>query len=594
MKNDIRFLINILIRLSCHFNYKRKIQLIFLFLMMIANAIAEICNLSLIIPFITVLTNKDKLNDFKIINYFSELFSIQNPNDILISITLIFCLTTLTAMSIRLINIYLYGKVSALLGADISVKAYRNLLTRPYIYYIQKNKSEFIIALQEYSAWTVGVISSALQIFLALIIIFSILLSLFIVNATVIFIISFSCLILYSILSRLLNKKFENLSTILTNRSKEQLQVLQEGFGSIIDINLYGDYKYFLSIYSKIVLELREKQQQMRFLSTFPRYIIEAFVLIIFALIGLFMAIRFNNIASLIPLIAFISLAIQKLLPSFQMIYSNISLIKSQKKSVLKILDILDYKFSEDSFFDEKNYIFFKKIEFKNVGFQYTINQPKIINDFSLTFYESEKIGIVGSSGAGKSTFINLLMGLLEPSEGSIFVDDKCISNAKIPNKLLSWKSSISYVPQTLFLSDASIAENIAVGESLSEIDYDRLEEACHNAKILSFIKSNKEGFLSKVGDNGIKLSGGQRQRIGIARALYRKSKILVLDEATSALDVKTEEQFLNCIFSLKDKLTIFIVTHRLSTVKSCDKIMIISEGRLKYFGKPEEKTNIN
>ena len=211
-----------------------------------------------------------------------------------------------------------------------------------------------------------------------------------------------------------------------------------------------------------------------------------------------------------------------------------------------------------------------------------------------MTFYESEKIGIVGSSGAGKSTFINLLMGLLEHSQGSIFVDDKCISNSKLSNKLLSWKSSISYVPQTLFLSDASIAENIAVGESFSEIDFDRLEEACHNAKILSFINSNKEGFLSKVGDNGIKLSGGQRQRIGIARALYRKSKILVLDEATSALDVKTEEQFLNCIFSLKDKLTIFIVNHRLSSVKNCDKIMLISEGKIKYFGKPDENLIIN
>ena len=219
---------------------------------------------------------------------------------------------------------------------------------------------------------------------------------------------------------------------------------------------------------------------------------------------------------------------------------------------------------------------------FQNLYFKYISNQSYILKNINLEIFKGEFIGIIGKTGDGKSTFIDLMMGLLKPSKGYIYLDNKNIhikNNYKI---LRAWRKSISHVPQTINLFDSTIAENVAFGENANQINIEEVKNACRIAMIDEFISSLKDGYFTRVGELGKKLSGGQRQRIGIARALYSKSNILVFDEATSALDVITEKKILKSIISLKNNPTVIMIAHRLTTLKEADKLVEIEKGIIK------------
>ena len=229
-----------------------------------------------------------------------------------------------------------------------------------------------------------------------------------------------------------------------------------------------------------------------------------------------------------------------------------------------------------------------KCINLEGVQFRYGPQEPEVLLGLDMEIRLGERIGLIGSTGSGKSTTVDLLMGLLKPTAGKVLVDGADLHDPKHPERLVAWRASIAHVPQSIYLADGSIAENIAFGVSRQHIDLALVKQAAAKAQIASFIESSPEGYESFVGERGIRLSGGQRQRIGIARALYKKAKVLVLDEATSALDSRTEESVMNAINALSESLTVIIIAHRLSTVESCDRVIRLEHGVVEADGPPQ------
>ena len=292
--------------------------------------------------------------------------------------------------------------------------------------------------------------------------------------------------------------------------------------------------------------------------------------------------------AAALPVLGAFALGAQRLLPAMQQTYSGWSSLKGYSTDLEGVLEMLQQPLPTVLEVNKK-LVLNSEICFFDVCFSYGQGSKGVLNDLSLKIERGQRVGFIGSTGSGKSTTVDLLMGLLYPIKGQIFVDGLDLHDPAHPERLLAWRSAIAHVPQTIYLADSSIAENIAFGVSRQQIDFDRLQLAAKQAQIASFIEASPDGYNSFVGERGIRLSGGQRQRLGIARALYKQAQVLILDEATSALDNDTEQAVMDAINQLDRNLTVVMIAHRLSTVAKCDRVIRLDHGRVVADGPPSE-----
>ena len=338
---------------------------------------------------------------------------------------------------------------------------------------------------------------------------------------------------------------------------------------------------FFIKKYNEIDFGLRDAVAENKFLGSVPRYVIEALVVILLALLGLYYAYQPDGMSSGLPILGFIALASQKLIPNMQQIYRSYASIAGSKENLDDTLNILnqDLITNDDDLASQKKIYDFNKLSLKHISFRYTKDDPLIFNDINLDVYKGEKIGIVGVTGGGKSTLVDLILGLLKPESGEIFIDDNSIETIKS-----SWQKMISHVPQDVYYSDDSFAKNIAFGSDSENINKDKLIDASKDARILDYILKQDKKFDHNLGESGVQLSGGQKQRLGIARALYKDSNLIIFDEATSALDENTEKDVVNSIQSIDTNKTVLIIAHRLSTIKNVDRIVFVENGKLEIF----------
>ncbi len=303
------------------------------------------------------------------------------------------------------------------------------------------------------------------------------------------------------------------------------------------------------------------------------------------ALISIFvlaLSYRPGGMNDALPVLGMLALGAQRLLPLMQQLYGNWSVVTGNKAAMLDVLDLLDQKLPTSANQPSPLPLLFSEaIIFDNIRFQYEINGPWVLNGIDLVIPKGSRAGFIGSTGSGKSTALDLLMGLLEPTEGRIQVDGQTISH----EHQRAWQRSIASVPQNIFLTDSTITENIAFGIPVDQIDIERVLQAAEQARIAEFIENCPKGYNTIVGERGVRLSGGQRQRIGIARALYKKASVLIFDEATSALDSETEDAVMQAIEGLSKNLTILIIAHRISTLKNCDFIIKLDNGKITMQG---------
>ena len=573
--------IQILLEIWNHLTKRRKIQLFIFSILNLLSSFSESFSIAMTLPLISVLIDPSQMWGILWIQKLCLSFGINNPSQLITPITLIFIIASLFSTFIKLFILRTNNFFAASIGNDISSLTYSTILNQPYEEQIELNSSEAISAATNYADATREAIYGSLNFLSYSSFVLTIEITLFIFNwkvalaSIIVFGISYFFVSYKSKLKILKNGK------VIANFGKERVKSIQEGLGSIRDVLLGSKQKIFIDNYSKIDLLFRKKQASNKFITFSPRYIIENVGFIFLAIIAYKLAGGENGTNNILPVLGTFAVAAQKLLPSMQQCYNSIGTIRSNKSSVQKVLEILNKK---NNIFDLKGikpFDFKKSIKLSNISFKYINSNRLILNKINLQIKKGERIGLIGPTGSGKSTLSDILMGLLKPTSGEIIIDDINLYNSENPLDIFNWRLSISHVPQNIYLSDSSIAENIAFGVPFNEVDFLKVESVAKRAKIDIFINQSENKYLTKIGENGIKLSGGERQRIGIARALYHNAKVIVFDEATSALDDKTESEVISSLNQLDDQLTIIIIAHRLTTLEICDRVLKIENSRI-------------
>ena len=357
----------------------------------------------------------------------------------------------------------------------------------------------------------------------------------------------------------------------------------------IRDIILDNSQKYYLNIFSKVDLGLRKRIGENGFLSILPRYLIESLGLLLIALL-LLISNESSNPKYYIPFIAVIALGAQRILPSLQMIYSSWSQVNSYRTALkLVIFELRDNKNIQTLRVNNNSIKDFKEIYFECISHSYLNSSLESLKNISFKIKAGEHVGIIGETGSGKSTLVDVLMGLLKPSKGEILIDNKNLYKKESSNSLICWRKSISHVPQNIYITDDTIARNIALGDINKKLNMNKVIYAAKLAKLSEFISTLPKGYETIMGERGSRLSGGQKQRLGIARALYKNAKLIIFDEATSALDTDTEAYILNSINSLAPNITLITIAHRYSAVKNCSKIIKLNNGKIEKITTPDE-----
>lgn len=565
---------------------RRRIQLVILAPLMIISGVAEFLSLGAVLPFLMVLVEPNRLWQEPLIQLFASRVGISEASQLLMPAICIFVAATLFAAAIRVSNLWINFRMAAAVGSDLSCEAYRRILYQPYQIHVQLNSSTVITGITSNVDNTVAAIKALLQLTTSVIVASALIIGLLFIDAPVAITAASIFGVAYALLAFKSRRELTTNGLKIVHTINNRLKALQEGIGAIRDVLLDGSQSTYLEIYKKSDFPQRQLQAKNSFISAYPRFILEALGMVLIALIGGLLVMNYGNGAAVIPLLGALALGSQRLLPALQQIYNSWTILTSCNAAMASVLDLLNQPLPKN-IQRASPMEFVQELCLDNVSFSYSPDLPLVLHDLNLKIRAGERIGLIGKTGCGKSTMIDLLMGLLEPSSGRIFVDGRDIHHPKSPDLVNAWRATIAHVPQNIYLADSSIAENIAFGVPKQLIDMNQVCKAASQAQISSFIEDCTHGYESFVGERGIRLSGGQRQRLGIARALYKKANVLVFDEATSALDNSTEQAVIEAIDCLQRELTIVMIAHRLSTVARFDRLIRLEQGIVVADGPP-------
>lgn len=550
----------------------------FLAIVILLSSGAELLSLGAVIPFLMVLSEPGSLWDEPIVHTLVARLGYTQASQLVVPAATAFGMAALLAGAVRLLNLWLNGRLTAQIGSDLSCEAYRRTLYQPYEVHARRNSADVIKGTTTEITFTVRAITALLQMSTSAAVAIGLICGLVVFNWRLALIAISVFGSAYLVLAVTVRRELQLNSKLISNAARQQIKALQEGLGAIREVILNSNQETYIEIYRKADLPQRRLQAQNLYLSLYPRYAMEALGLIGIAAISGSLAVGDKN--SEIPFLGFLALCAQRLLPALQQVYSEWSALKGLNANIAAVASMLDQPLprmtAKPHKLEEIN-----TIRLEGVHYRYASDMPEVLKGLSLVIKRGERIGLIGSTGSGKSTTIDILMGLLTPSSGRVLVDGVDINSPQKPGFINSWRASIAHVPQNIYLADCSITENIAFGVPANQIDFERVKQAARKAQIDRFIESSSGSYESTVGEKGIRLSGGQRQRIAIARALYKGASILILDEATSALDNQTETAVMEEIKSLEGGLTIISVAHRLSSLKGYDRILEIKGGIL-------------
>lgn len=558
---------------------RKKLALV-LILMLIVSFF-EVISVGMLFPFLAILASPTKTFGHPMMQLILPILDIHSPSDLLTPLMAIFAITVVIACAMRLLLLWSTVRLSFVIGTEITSSVYRKTLYQPYHVHIARNSSEIISVVSNKSHAVVhSALIPALTLLNAFLMLISILTAIFLINPLIAIIpIAFFggvYLFLYLLTRRLLEQD----GSTVAHEGTQIVKKLQEGLGGIRDILIDGSQSVYLRMYSESDTRLRRAQGRSIIVSQSPRFLIESFGMLIIVGLAYILGKQQNGLVEVLPVMGVLAVAAQRMLPVLQQAYAAWGSVKSGQASLQDTLDLLEQdEPNSDALLPIKPTGFNSDIKLSNLGFRYKPEMPWVFRGVDLKIKKGERIGIIGPSGGGKSTLLDILMGLLEPTEGWLEIDGVPVRTDTLPH----WQLHVAHVPQSIFIADISVAENVAFGVLKNEIDFERVRLCCRKAQVADLIESWPDQYMTCVGERGVRLSGGQSQRIGIARALYKKADVIIFDEATSALDSQTEAAVMATLENLGENLTIFLIAHRLTTLKMCTRVFELRDSRIAH-----------
>lgn len=563
---------------------KYKLRFVFLFILMIISSFAEMLSIGSLIPFLAILVSPDLLYSYKYLQPFMSYLENSDLQQVRLVTFLIFISCILIAGIIRYSLLFISTKVVFRAGVFLSESIFHKVLGIPFDEHINTNTSVHLnIIFNKTNDTVYGLLLPLTSIISSLFIVVSVLTVLIILDPVVML----SCFTLfgfsYLLIIFLTRKLVSANSHTIANHSTLAVQVLQEALHGIRDLILSNTRRQVVASYTSHIDRMRSAQAQNAIIAAGPKFIIETMGILVISSIAFFLTSDGNNSGSVIPILGALAVGAQRILPALQQIYINLTSVRAVEVSLREIVNTLYESLDEDSgelntsVVHDKFITFQDDISLTSVSYRYKGSKTDAISNLDLTIRKGERVGIMGTTGSGKSSILDLLMGLLLPTSGTIKVDGKILT----PQNIYLWRNKISHVSQAIYFLDASIVANIALGVPENKVDWVKVKSVCQIAEIAEDIGNLPQGYLSPMGENGELFSGGQRQRIALARALYRGSEILLLDEATSALDVETESKVMQNLINYSSDTTIIMVAHRTAVLEFCNTLLKVKKGRI-------------
>lgn len=576
-------------KLRVLFNKRDKKKFLLLFFMMIIAAIFETAGIGLIVPFVGIVTNPTMIQEQPILSFAYKLLNFQSVNTFIIFAVGILLTVFILKNGYLLGFYYLQYRVIFNQKVKLSSSMFKGYLTKPYTFHLQRNSAELLRNVNgEVAKIFDGILLATFQLLTETLVVLSIL-SLLIITAPVA---TLTAGILLGgsvfIFFRIFRTKITYLGKENQKISREVIKWINQGLGASKEIKVTGKERYFVDSYEKQSRIMASNTIYKNMLDQVPRLFIETMLVSVVLITMIIIVFQRSNSTNLVATMSLFAMAAFRLMPSINRIVASLSTIRfSQPALTVVYNDLIEDNAKRIPMHEEKVNVskpkvnngektFRKSINLENIYYRYPNQEEYSIKDVSLTIPIGNSVAFVGASGAGKTTIVDIILGLLEPEKGLVFIDGKEL------NELLPiWKSKIGYIPQSIYLSDETIRKNVAFGINDNDIDELAVQMAIKDAQLKDFVDSLPEGLDTIVGERGVRLSGGQRQRIGIARAMYHNPEIIFLDEATSALDNSTEKEIMRAIDGLKGEKTLIIIAHRLSTIENCDIVFKVDKGRL-------------
>ncbi len=552
------------------------------------TALFEAAGVASIMPFMAVLADPQVIHTSTFISALYEFTAFDNEQDFLIFLGVCVLLVVVASSALKILTMWTTLRFTLNRGYEISRRLLEIYLNKPYVWYLRHHTADLSKnVLIESQTLTKKILLPAMQLISNALLAVSLILLVLWADPAIGIVAALVFSAAYGAIYWFIRKRIVVAGRDRFVASRERFQATQEAFGGLRELKIGGLENYFVQKFSGPAQRLARRQTSTTLMSMIPGLALEAFAFCALIGITLILLAYYADLSQILPLIALFAFASYRLLPALQKVYACIAQIGAAKP----VLDSIHAEFlaaERDGHQAQNPRQSFKRlplnsrIELKDVSFSFPNTERPVLDRISLVIPANSTIGIVGSSGAGKTTLTDVILGLLNPTGGSISIDDILLT----PETLGSWHKTVGYVPQHIFLTDDTVAANIAYGTSEEAIDMAAVEKAAQMAELHGFVSGDlPKGYQTPIGERGVRLSGGQRQRIGIARALYHQPDVLIFDEATSALDNITERAVMHSVRVLSGQKTIILVAHRLTTVQHCDEIFVMEAGRVRARG---------
>jgi ABC-type multidrug transport system fused ATPase/permease subunit len=569
-------------------NYKEKKRAFLLFFLIFVMALFDMLGVASILPFIAVLSNPQIIETNNFLNYLYSFFKSFGGTSVyqfqfFLGIGVFFFL--IISLIFKAFTTYAQFHYSLMREFSIGKKLIEGYLRQPYQWFLTRDSSDLGKTILSEVETVVNLTIIPLMIVIAQsTVVILLLILLLLINPLLAVSVGFIMGTSYALIYLFTKNKLFQIGKIRLQLNADRFKIISEIFEAVKIIKVSALEKFYLHYYSSPSNNYAKIQSQAKMISLLPRYFIEGIAFGGMIILILVLMLSSNNFINIIPIIAVYAFAGYRLMPSLQQIYYAITEIRYSKPILDSIHKDLTSLNNESTLENKKkdSDIFNKVLTLKNVAYKYPNSDSFALKNINIDLPLNSKIGIVGITGSGKSTFVDIILGLLKPTEGEFMID----RNSMNFKNIRSWQNKIGYVPQNIFLHNGTIATNIAFGLNEKDIDHKQIEKVAKISNLFDFINDDLPNkYKTVIGEKGINLSGGQKQRIGIARALYHEPKILILDEATSALDNITEKLIMSSLDNLEYEKTIILITHRLSTIQNCDFIILFDKGEIKSIG---------